>query len=483
MSDRAGKSSHADSCRLASAEDARVTQRVVAATSDVALTLSAEGLIESVSTGESLKTAGRWTRLVGQHWNDTVTPECRGKVDRILAEARAGETPRGREINQQVEGGGQLPFLFSAVPIEKDGRVMALGRDLRTLAQLQQQMLGAQQAMERELARVRQAETRYRVLFQVTSEAVLIADAGSGKILEANPAAAVLLDEPVLALQGRTLKELFAASGWPAVQALIGAVEAGGRPADIQVELTPNGGVSPARGVMVSVAVFRQSGAVLLLVRIRPAGGAQPTEGARASRLLAALNSLPDGFVVVGEDLRILCANPAFCEMVQQAAESLILGEPIERWVGRPGIDLDIVLANLREHGAVRNFATIVRSPYDAPQEAVLSAVAVKDTRVPCIGLSIRTVPARRVGMSEGLSVPALSGSAERLQELVGRVPLKEIVRESADLIERLCIEAALKVSGDNRASAAQLLGLSRQGLYLKMRRYDLGGLDPGDSA
>jgi DNA-binding NtrC family response regulator len=51
------------------------------------------------------------------------------------------------------------------------------------------------------------------------------------------------------------------------------------------------------------------------------------------------------------------------------------------------------------------------------------------------------------------------------------------MVRESADIIEKLCIEAALKRSGDNRASAAQMLGLSRQSFYAKMRRHGLGNL------
>ena len=53
-------------------------------------------------------------------------------------------------------------------------------------------------------------------------------------------------------------------------------------------------------------------------------------------------------------------------------------------------------------------------------------------------------------------------------------MPLKDIVRETADVIERLCIEAALKMTGDNRASAAEMLGLSRQSLYVKLRRYGL---------
>jgi DNA-binding NtrC family response regulator len=71
-----------------------------------------------------------------------------------------------------------------------------------------------------------------------------------------------------------------------------------------------------------------------------------------------------------------------------------------------------------------------------------------------------------------------LPRSPEQLAELIGRVPLKDIVRESTDVIERLCIEAALQLTGDNRASAAEMLGLSRQSLYLKLHRYGLGELD-----
>jgi DNA-binding NtrC family response regulator len=41
-----------------------------------------------------------------------------------------------------------------------------------------------------------------------------------------------------------------------------------------------------------------------------------------------------------------------------------------------------------------------------------------------------------------------------------------------------MCIEAALTLTQDNRASAADVLGLSRQSLYSKLRRYGLGDLD-----
>ena len=43
-------------------------------------------------------------------------------------------------------------------------------------------------------------------------------------------------------------------------------------------------------------------------------------------------------------------------------------------------------------------------------------------------------------------------------------------------------IEAALELTSDNRASAAEMLGLSRQSLYVKLRRYGLGDIQ-GSSA
>jgi DNA-binding NtrC family response regulator len=73
--------------------------------------------------------------------------------------------------------------------------------------------------------------------------------------------------------------------------------------------------------------------------------------------------------------------------------------------------------------------------------------------------------------------------TVEQLAELIGRVPLRDLVREATDAIERLCIEAALELTGDNRASAAEMLGLSRQSLYVKLRRYGLGDLDAEDGA
>jgi PAS domain-containing protein len=192
-------------------------------------------------------------------------------------------------------------------------------------------------------------------------------------------------------------------------------------------------------------------------------------------RFIDVLERMPDAFVVTSDDFIISACNAAFLDLVQLAGPEQARGQPLARYLGRPGVDVSLLMAQLREHGVVRGFATVLRTSLDTEEEAEVSAVTVQDGAPPAIGFAIRPVGRRMRDRSElGRSLPR---SVEQLTELVGRVSLKEIVRETTDLIERLCIEAALNITGDNRASAAEVLGLSRQSLYSKLHRYGLGNL------
>jgi transcriptional regulator PpsR len=134
------------------------------------------------------------------------------------------------------------------------------------------------------------------------------------------------------------------------------------------------------------------------------------------------------------------------------------------------------MISNLRQRGAVRLFATTLRGEYGAVTDVEISATMVPHGDRPFLGFTIRDV-GRRLSGVEPRGGRELPRSVGQLTELVGRVPLKDIVGETTDLIEQLCIEAALELTRDNRASAAEMLGLSRQSLYVKLRRYGLGDL------
>jgi transcriptional regulator PpsR len=144
----------------------------------------------------------------------------------------------------------------------------------------------------------------------------------------------------------------------------------------------------------------------------------------------------------------------------------------LDQWIGRDGVDFNVLMANLRQRGTVRLFSTTMRGELGAQTDIEISAASAMNGGSPEYSFAIRNIAGRvRADPRRGRELPH---SVEQLTELVGRVSLKELVRETTDMIERLCIEAALELTQDNRASAAEMLGLSRQSLYVKLRRYGL---------
>ena len=305
--------------------------------------------------------------------------------------------------------------------------------------------------------------------FQIASEPVLIVDSTSLKIVEANPASAQLLNKTAKRLTGRNFLELFDADGSKRVQAHLSAVRTAGSGDEVSVKL--NGEKTDC---LVSASLFRQDTSAHFLVRLSRADGATAPKG--VSKLFSVVENLPDGFVVTDLDRRILKVNAAFLDMVQLATEEQAKGELFDRWVGRSGVDVNALTTAVREHGAVQNFATVLRGQFGSYEDVEISAVSVLTGEHPCYGFTIRRVNRQEFPRAKGKK--ELPRSVEQLTGLVGRVSLKELVRETTDVIEKLCIEAALELTGDNRASAAEVLGLSRQSLYSKLRRHGIDFTD-----
>jgi len=226
------------------------------------------------------------------------------------------------------------------------------------------------------------------------------------------------------------------------------------------------------------LSLFRQENSTHFMVRLGRSPDSAPRDDERNRQQISnILESAPDALVVTDLSGHVLTANRAFLELVQLASEEQARGESLEKWLGRSGVDLNVLIANLRQRGSVRLFATRIKGNYGSMADVEISAVSVSSGEDPCMGFVIRDV-GRRLP-ADARAQKELPRSAGQMTELVGRVPLRDIVRETTDLIERLCIEAALELTSDNRASAAEMLGLSRQSLYVKLRRFGLGDLDP----
>jgi transcriptional regulator PpsR len=454
--------------------DAETAASIVAASSDVAMVIDRDGVIKDISVSTVTLPSEVFAGMLDRRWVDTVTSDSRLKVEELLRDATVKSETSWREINQR-SGQGSIAVRFRTVSAGRDGKVVALGRDLSADHSMQQRILQAQQAMERDYVRLRQAESRHRVLFQMASEAVLIVDPASRKIVEANPAAASLLNLDNASLPGQAITKLFHAESRDAVLGLM-SDQTVGRSEAIEVRLADG-----REGIRASASLFRQDGSVHALISLSSALPDAPlSEDEAKQRLVRVLNRIPEAFVVTDANLNILDANLAFLEMAQIPTAEAAKGELLSRFIGRPGIDFKVLLRNLREHGWVRNFNTLAFTAHGHQEDVELSAVAVTNGGEETLGFVIR--PSRRsaVGVTAA-PTSQLPRTAEELTQLVGSLSLREIVAETTDVIERMCIKAALNLTGNNRASAAEVLGLSRQSLYSKLNRHGLTGDDLDD--
>ncbi len=439
---------------------------IVQASADISLTLNRDGVIQSIAFGNPDLRSPNLESWVGKNWLDVVTSESRPKIQALLQDANETSLSRFRQINVPSPGSADLPLLCATLKIGSTGQIIALARDLREISLLQQRLVDAQQAIERDYTRLRQLETRYRVLFEMASEAVIVLDANTFKIIEANPRAADLLGDSVKKLNGRLLMDYLTKGDRIQVQSLLSKVAYTSTVADL------NTSIQSGQEVYLSAAPFRNENQSLILVTLKRAGEFIDRQDSSAQSLvIQALENAPDGFIVTNSAGKILTANQAFLRLIMSDKLEQILNESLDRWLERSSVDLRVMLSNLQEKGAIKLFATSIRDTFGTLHPVEISAVSVPYPHA-CLGFTIREVGSRI--RSKIQPEESITRSSEELTQLVGRLPLKEIINETTDLIEQLCIKAALDLTRGNRVSASEMLGLSRQSLYIKLRKYNL---------
>ncbi|MEM8798432.1 MAG: transcriptional regulator PpsR [Pseudomonadota bacterium] len=437
---------------------------LVLSSCDLSLIIDAAGIIRDTACWADTVFENVLEDWIESHWHDTVTPESRSKISQLLKDAGDPDRLVWRQVNHATGRLGDIPVSYAVVELEGSGHRLALGRDMRKSASEQRRLMNAQLSMERAYARLQASEMRYRQMFQTAGEAICVIDCTNMRVLEANLAAVRLFGTSAKKLEGRRIKDLLSAAGLNLTDALMQAALGGKIVRNVEVV---NG---PRHHVNISSLLLREDKRPVLILRLTPmlADGVELNLPEKRAAI-EAVHRVPDGFVVTRPDGEIVIANSAFAELIQVINTDKLWGDRFDRWFDRTGVDYNVLISNLREHGIVRRFATQLRGEAGSSENVEIAAVEVKEGVVDLHAFVLRPTGAsdRPQTGEEGL----LPYSAEQLTSLVGHMSLKEVVRETTSVIERLCIEAALELTGDNRASAAQLLGLSRQSLYDKLAK------------
>ena len=435
--------------------------------SDVTLVISPQGVIEDVSTGQDTMASLGCQSWLGRRWIDTVTIESKKKIEDLLVVQPENQNLLWRHVNHPMPSGGEAAIQYIPVAL-KGNRLLAVGRNLERLAELQRRLVETQQSMERDFLRLRHIEARYRVLFETSPEAVLMVDANSYRLIEVNAGAQALFKDAGKRLVGRDFRECVATESQGEVQSLLRTALATGR-----IEMcsaTLSGSPIP---LTVSATVFRQEGGAQFLVRLtmrEPSTASHLTLDASLV-LSEAMEHFPDGWLLTDTAGTVKSVNEEGMALLGLTAASQVVGQSLEGWLIRGAVDWGVLNTSLKQQKPVRNFATEVRTLSGMTLPVEISGVYLAKPE-PLFVMFVRDL--NRRSQSSTFPSQTVPNPFADLSQMVGRRPIKDIVGDTVDTIERMCIEAALELTHNNRASAAEMLGLSRQSLYVKLRRFGI---------
>ena len=442
---------------------------------DVTLRLDSFGVIRSAALAASIKGEGleSW---IGRPWADTVVSSSEDQVRQVIEDAGSSGASILLQLKQRFPSGREVLMEYTTVRLGDGSGLLAIGKNLQAVIELQARLLEVQREREQNSWKSRDLETRYRLLFDASLEALVLLDATSHRLLEANPAAARDLNlQP-----GDDFFEGIADKEHKRLQAMFRRVRDYGRSPRILVTLGANRMVwsvrasllpaAPEQILMVQLAPLEEARAVAPEPRVDVQHSGYSIEGF--------IERFPDGFVIIDQHGVVERANRAFVDLVHVRNESAVIGERLSRWLpefGGEGADL---LKALKERRTLTALSTQLSRENGEILDLLISGVSSDEGQNSKYGLMLRVV-SRRVDDDE--TAWQLKQATKALTDRQGQVNLPQLVKESSEMLERRYIEAALKLSNGNRTASAELLGISRQSLHLKLNRYAADGVGTPD--
>ena len=442
--------------------------QLIGASSDIALILSPQGEIASVSVGWDELIELGCSEWMGRNWADTVTSESRVKIADMLAHPAQGPRARWRQVNHPSPRGREIPLEYTVLPLS-DHQILALGRGMEAVASLQQRLIESQQKLERDYQRLRYMEGKSRILFETSSDPMVTVDGLTQKVQDINPAAQTLLKDVGKRSTERDILHYFESDAHDEVLSLLRMAQATGRVEMGRVRL-----LGHHEALTLSAKAFPSDQGAQVLLRLVGFDwrDGPPLQASEHHWMQEAMERSPDGWVLADRQGMVLSANAEFLSQMGAISLAQIQGQPLERWLSRGAVDWGVLQTNVRQLGQVRGFATELQT-FSGMQLAVeITAITLSEPQAHWL-LFVHDVDRHRDAPSPA-KAGGMADSVAQLTQLVGRMPMKDIVGETNEMIERMCIQAALELTRNNRASAAEMLGLSRQSLYVKLRRFGL---------
>lgn len=450
-----------------------IVSEIISRIADVALVISSAGQVLDVLSNPNSKMSLESARWQGQPLKVHLTTESVPKFEEQLASFLNGGTKVVRPVeltHRSNDSDQEFPVRYSFHRIGTDGALLMLGQDLRPVSEMQQQLVAAQIALERDYEAQREFDTRLRVLMNVIDEGALFVSVSNGAISDCNAALTLLFNKTRAEILGMTLRDLFQTGQDSDVLNTLASGQA-----DTETTLKSRDG----RALNVRATLFRTAAEQMLLCLIRDANGVPAPSGSMNEHMMGLFERGADGIVFVKKDGTILSANDSFLRQTDVVNTQAVKGRSVTDFLGRGSVDLKVMRENAVRTGSMRLYATRVIGEHGGYIPVEIAATIVNASKESVLALVIRD--ASRAEMLRNTNTHPTDVDMTSVIELIGNQSLRGIVAKTTDVIEKICIETAVELTSNNRVAAAEMLGLSRQSLYVKLRKYDLLKRNPAD--
>lgn len=442
---------------------------ILATSSDIALLIDSDAYIHSILLNSSEQHYGNLSHWEGRDLYQFLTIESRPKFKKALDRVKGGETILyGLELNHEDNAQWKFPVRYNIHCLGRHNKILLLGRDLRSLSETQQRLIQAQISVERSLEEKREYDAHFRVLLNSIESPVAFLNADTGAILNANSAWGDFFGADEADLENSKIQNLLSnRNDRREFLEKLSLAAFGNYELDANVLAKGD-----PQNVRISPEIYRTSGQKVIMCRLRELSGGPTADRDFITNLVSTFHHSSDAMIFCNASGAIQYVNERFLDLINAGHKKEVVGKSLADYLGRGQIDLAIMLENVAKSGSVRIYSTHLKSSFGTKIDVEASVSKNQSEKNTLIAFIIREVAAIDGGGHAGN--PNITRDEMSAKDLVGRATLKEIVSETTDVIEKICIEAALEMTNNNRAAAAEMLGLSRQSLYVKLSKFDI---------
>ncbi len=445
--------------------DIGLLNNILGTAADIILIVDQVGTIKEARFQGESRSVFEGLEWEGKNIQDVVSVGCTKKVKRLLQLPTLEQPPRTLQISHPSANDTDVPVTYRATQLNAQGDLVLFGQSEAKLTEIQNRLFKSQITLDREISDIRRRDDIYRNIFKKSRTPQLIAEVETLQVVDLNREAKNLFGPKSSEDKRPVIFELFSDDDKSILHKIL-LSSADNSLGAVPIKL----GDGSTAELRTSYHLMDGKNHVLLEI-FHGADTAAPVELPQTSGDVSDLiEVMPDAYVVLDEDRKITAANLLFYKLFNIPDNHDLKFLNLETLFSESEADAGDLFSDLHRSGVAKREAAAVTTLGGAQIMVEITGHKFINDQTACLGLSFRKI----VDFDHAGEASATDSDLpdQWVESLVQTMSLKEIVRQTTDSMERLCIDQALKLTGNRRASAAKLLGISRQNLYLKMKSY-----------